>query len=90
MAPKRRPGLDRIDLRILSTLQRHGRWTNQRLAQTVGLSPRACLERVRRLEAAGIIAGYPAKRRTGRSVTWLMIRATPRLGSSISRLVSAS
>ena len=60
MAPKRRPGLDRIDLRILSTLQRHGRWTNQRLAQTVGLSPRACLERVRRLEAAGIIAGYQA------------------------------
>ena len=30
------------------------------LAAKVGLSPRASLERVRRLEAAGIIAGYRA------------------------------
>ncbi|HEY6258479.1 MAG TPA: Lrp/AsnC family transcriptional regulator [Xanthobacteraceae bacterium] len=60
MPNKRAPALDRIDIRILAALQRHGRWTNQKLAQTVGLSPRACLERVRRLEAAGIIAGYQA------------------------------
>jgi DNA-binding Lrp family transcriptional regulator len=60
MAPKRPPALDRVDIRILATLQRHGRWTNQKLAESVGLSPRACLERVRRLEGAGIIAGYQA------------------------------
>jgi Lrp/AsnC family transcriptional regulator, regulator of ectoine-degradation genes len=60
MAAKRPLGLDRIDIKILATLQRNGRCTNERLAQTVGLSPRACLERVRRLEAAGIIAGYQA------------------------------
>ena len=34
--------------------------TNQKLAEVVALSPRASLERVRRLEAAGIISGYQA------------------------------
>jgi DNA-binding Lrp family transcriptional regulator len=60
MAPKRSPALDRIDVKILADLQRNGRSTMQELADKVGLSPRASLERVRRLEAAGIIAGYRA------------------------------
>ena len=60
MSPKRPPALDRIDLKILSVLQRDGRSTIQKLAEIVGLSPRPCLERVRRLEAAGIISGYRA------------------------------
>jgi DNA-binding Lrp family transcriptional regulator len=60
MAAKRPPALDRIDVKILSTLQRSGRMTIQKLAETVGLSSRPCLERVRRLEAAGVIAGYQA------------------------------
>ncbi|MGE0036242.1 MAG: Lrp/AsnC family transcriptional regulator, partial [Xanthobacteraceae bacterium] len=60
MAAKRPPALDRIDLKILAALQRDGRMTNQRLAEMVALSPRASLERVRRLEAAGIISGYQA------------------------------
>jgi DNA-binding Lrp family transcriptional regulator len=60
MSPKRPPALDRIDLKILSVLQRDGRSTIQKLADIVGLSPRPCLERVRRLEAAGIISGYRA------------------------------
>ena len=66
MAAKRPPALDRIDVRILAALQRDGRSTIQKLAQTVGLSPRAALERVRRLEAAGIIAGYHAVVELGR------------------------
>jgi Lrp/AsnC family transcriptional regulator of ectoine degradation len=60
MASKRPPALDRIDLKILAALQRDGRMTNQKLAEVVALSPRASLERVRRLEAAGIIGGYLA------------------------------
>ncbi|MFZ5540938.1 MAG: Lrp/AsnC family transcriptional regulator [Pseudomonadota bacterium] len=52
--------LDRIDRQILEILQRDGRITNQALSERVALSPRACLERVRRLERAGIIAGYMA------------------------------
>ena len=60
MTPRHPPALDRIDIRILAALQRDGRSTNEKLSSTVALSPRACLERVRRLEAAGIIAGYQA------------------------------
>ena len=55
----RRPWIG-SNVKILATLQRDGRSTIQKLAQTVGLSSRPCLERVRRLEAAGIILGYQA------------------------------
>jgi DNA-binding Lrp family transcriptional regulator len=54
------PKLDRIDLRILSHLQKHGRVTNVELADAVGLSASPCLVRVRRLETAGYISGYGA------------------------------
>jgi DNA-binding Lrp family transcriptional regulator len=60
MAARRPPALDRIDVKILAVLQRSGRSTIQELADRIGLSPRASLERVRRLEAAGIISGYRA------------------------------
>jgi Lrp/AsnC family leucine-responsive transcriptional regulator len=53
--------LDRLDRRILAALQADGRLTNQALAQRVALSPSACLARVRRLEAAGVIEGYGAR-----------------------------
>lgn len=60
MGSKRPPALDRVDIRILAVLQRDGRSTIQRVAEKVSLSPRACLERVRRLEAGGLIVGYQA------------------------------
>ena len=61
MNAKRPPALDGIDIKILVALQRDGRSTVEKLAQMVNLSSRACLERVRRLEAAGVIAGYRAE-----------------------------
>lgn len=51
---------DRIDVKILGLLQRDSRMTNQELADAVGLSPSACLQRVKRMEKTGIIAGYSA------------------------------
>ncbi|HUZ63852.1 MAG TPA: Lrp/AsnC family transcriptional regulator [Acetobacteraceae bacterium] len=54
------PKLDRIDLRILSHLQKNGRVTNVELADAVGLSASPCLVRVKRLEQAGYILGYGA------------------------------
>jgi Lrp/AsnC family leucine-responsive transcriptional regulator len=60
MPSRRPPALDRIDIAILAGLQREGRATIKDISQKVGLSPRACLERVRRLEASGIIIGYQA------------------------------
>ena len=56
-----RPDLDRIDRKVLAALQRDGRITNHRLAGLVGLSPSACLARVRRLEQTGVITGYRAQ-----------------------------
>lgn len=47
--------LDEIDLRILEELQRDSSRTNVLLARIVGLSPPACLRRVRRLRASGAI-----------------------------------
>jgi Lrp/AsnC family leucine-responsive transcriptional regulator len=47
--------LDRINMRILEALQQDARITNQALADRVALSPSACLARVRRLEADGIL-----------------------------------
>jgi len=52
--------LDETDIIILTTLQEDGRITNSRLAQKVGLSPPAVLERVRRLESSGVIKKYVA------------------------------
>ena len=50
--------LDRIDRRILRALQQDGRITFSELAKRVGLSTSPCLERVRRMEREGVIAGY--------------------------------
>lgn len=55
-----RKPLDRIDRNILRILQDYGRLSNVDLAKMINLSPTPCLERVRRLEGAGYIAGYRA------------------------------
>ncbi|MWJ27711.1 Lrp/AsnC ligand binding domain-containing protein [Halomonas sediminis] len=52
--------LDRIDLKILRALQENARISYVDLAADVGLSTTPCLERVKRLERAGIIRGYQA------------------------------
>lgn len=52
--------LDTVDRRILRALQANGRVTYDELAAAVSLSPSATLRRVRRLEEAGVIAGYVA------------------------------
>lgn len=59
-APKRPADLDRIDRAILEALRENGRMTYQALSERVGLSPRPCLERVKRLEQRGVILGYSA------------------------------
>ena len=52
--------LDSIDREILARLQKKGRITNNDLAEAVGLSPSACLRRVRELENSGVIDRYAA------------------------------
>jgi DNA-binding Lrp family transcriptional regulator len=53
--------LDRIDVKILSELQRNGRITNVELAELVNLSPSPCLMRVKKLQSSGYITGYTAQ-----------------------------
>lgn len=53
--------LDAIDLRILDAVQKDGRITKLKLAEVAGLSPTPCWLRLRKLEQAGIIAGWHAR-----------------------------
>ena len=52
--------LDDRDLKILSILSREGRISKVDLARRVNLSGAPAWERIKRLEGAGIIAGYCA------------------------------
>jgi Lrp/AsnC family leucine-responsive transcriptional regulator len=53
--------LDRIDRLLLRELQLNGRLTSTELAERTHLSQSPSWRRVKRLEEAGIIAGYQAK-----------------------------
>ena len=52
--------LDKIDKQILNTLQENGKITNSKLSKIVGISAPATLERVKRLELAGVISHFTA------------------------------
>ena len=54
------PTIDRTDWRLLEELQRDGQASYADLARVVAMSPSAVAERVRRMEEAGVIAGYRA------------------------------
>ncbi len=70
--------VDSLDEQILAALQNNGRLTMKALAEQVGLSSPAMIERVRRLEERGVIAGYRA------------IVAPAALGRPITALISAT
>lgn len=61
MVEGRKRSLDKLDMRILKTLQNDGRISYIDLASKVGLSSTPCIERVRRLEKEGFIEGYHAR-----------------------------
>ncbi|AMY12932.1 Leucine-responsive regulatory protein [Luteitalea pratensis] len=52
--------LDTIELRLLGMLQDYARVSQADMARTVGLAPSAVLERLRKLEARGVIRGFAA------------------------------
>ena len=53
--------LDKIDLKIIKILQENSKITNLDLSKKIGLSPAPTLERVKKLEATGVIQSYHAK-----------------------------
>ncbi|WP_299978811.1 Lrp/AsnC family transcriptional regulator [Desulfobacula sp.] len=70
--------LDKIDKQILNTLQENGKTTNSKLSKIVGISAPATLERVKRLEIAGVISQFTA------------VLDPEKIGFSIMALVSIS
>jgi Lrp/AsnC family leucine-responsive transcriptional regulator len=52
--------LDTTDRKILEILQSNAKITNAQLSKDIGLSPAPTLERVKKLETAGIIKSYHA------------------------------
>ncbi|TLX57784.1 Lrp/AsnC family transcriptional regulator [Stutzerimonas nosocomialis] len=62
--------LDRYDLKILRILGEDGRITKSALAEAINLSVTPAWERVRKLEAAGLIQGYRAR------IDWAMLFKT--------------
>jgi Lrp/AsnC family leucine-responsive transcriptional regulator len=64
--------LDQIDLKILSILQNSGRTHLADIAKEVDLSSPAVMERVKKLEARGVIKGYRAvldAKKVGKDIT---------------------
>jgi Lrp/AsnC family transcriptional regulator, leucine-responsive regulatory protein len=55
------PALDHTSRRILQLLSADGRTSYQAIADEIGLSRPAAMERVKRLEEAGFIRGYHAR-----------------------------
>lgn len=53
--------IDDIDLKILNILQQNARTSNAEIARQVDMAPSAVLERIRRMEARGVIRGYEVR-----------------------------
>ncbi|HYF64384.1 MAG TPA: Lrp/AsnC family transcriptional regulator [Herpetosiphonaceae bacterium] len=60
MAAQTTVALDATDYQVLRELQEHARLAYKELGRRVGLSASAVIERVRKLEDAGVITGYHA------------------------------
>jgi len=71
--------LDDRDLRILSVLATEGRLAKADLARKVNLTPTPLWQRLKRLEAAGIIRGYRAEIALARIVPHVEIFVTVEL-----------
>jgi len=53
--------MDKTDLQILQILQKKARIPNVEVSRAIGMAPSAVLERIKKLEAAGIIQGYEVR-----------------------------
>lgn len=61
MQSNHQPSLDSVDLHILTALQANARTTHADLARALDMAASAILERVRKLEARGVITAYEAR-----------------------------
>lgn len=64
--------IDKFDKKILRILQKNGKISNTNLAEEIGLTAPATLERVKKLQKNGFIVGYKAildKKKLGKGLT---------------------
>jgi Lrp/AsnC family transcriptional regulator, leucine-responsive regulatory protein len=84
--------MDDIDRAVLSALQVDARVSYAELGRQVGLSAPAVAERMRRLEASGIITGYHAsidlKKAGFGIVAFVRLNSTPDLAPQLERLAT--
>ncbi|HEY7342621.1 MAG TPA: Lrp/AsnC family transcriptional regulator [Ktedonobacterales bacterium] len=77
--------IDTIDTKILSILQNDARTSNAEIARRLGMAPSAILERIRKLETRGLIAGYEARLNPRPLdhglLAFIYVRADERIGS---------
>ncbi|MCZ7572668.1 MAG: Lrp/AsnC family transcriptional regulator [Ardenticatenaceae bacterium] len=77
--------IDDIDVQIMTILQENARTSNAEVARRVGMAPSAIFERIRKLEARGIIRGYEARlspQALGLGLlAFVFVRAEERVGS---------
>jgi Lrp/AsnC family leucine-responsive transcriptional regulator len=75
---------DPVDRQILSLLQDNARIPQAEIARTVGLAPSAVLERLRKLEARGVVRDYVAildpRALDQRLLAFVAVRTTDRPG----------
>lgn len=71
--------IDNIDIKLLNMIQQDAHMTNAVLAERVGLTRTAVFERVRKMEAAGIICSFETRldpRKVNRSlVAFIFVRS---------------
>ncbi len=81
--------LDELDFKMLACIAADARKTNRALADAVRLSESACASRLRRLETAGVIAGYVTKiryDRLGAFEAWASITLADETPSTVAAL----
>lgn len=78
--------IDEIDRKIIGALQENARIRNAEIARQIGMAPSAVLERIRKLEASGVIEGYEARinpKALGRKLTaFTFVRSEEAVGST--------
>jgi Lrp/AsnC family leucine-responsive transcriptional regulator len=78
--------LDPVDRQILALLQDNARIPQAEIARTVGLAPSAVLERIRKLEARGVVRDYVTvldpRALDQRLLAFVAVRTTDRPGEA--------
>lgn len=81
------PALTAVDRTLVRLLQENARQTNRELARATGIAESTCLERVRSLQARGVILGWHAEvnmAALGRSIrAHIAVRLQPKTTASL-------